>query len=201
MTHVMIFLFDVLTIWQISSQNRSESVKFQKRRTIEVCQIAKTKHVINFSKRNLKLEIGSNLSNSKNECISGHMTIASFKWILSNSKVHPVIWKDFPVNWIKWILFFQIKHIQFNSKWEPVSTGAKVNWHIPWTWVNSRLILEKLSRTFRASGDPWIRTNKSDANFELSIAIFINRFKSQTKDFWKIPNDSNHGFRSVRKYF
>ena len=95
MTHVMIFLFDVLTIWQISSQNRSESVKFQKRRTIEVCQIAKTKHVINFSKRNLKLEIGSNLSNSKNECISGHMTIASFKWILSNSKVHPVWFQNF----------------------------------------------------------------------------------------------------------
>ena len=52
MTHVMIFLFDVLKIWQISSQNRSECVKFQKRRTIEVCQILKTKHVIDFSKRN-----------------------------------------------------------------------------------------------------------------------------------------------------
>ena len=85
------FWFVVFRIWQNSSQNRSESVKFQKRRTIEVCQIAKTKHVINFSKRNLKLEIGSNLSNSKNECISGHMTIASFKWILSNSKVHPAL--------------------------------------------------------------------------------------------------------------
>ena len=37
---------------KISSQNQSESVKSSKRRTIEVCQIAETKHVINFSERN-----------------------------------------------------------------------------------------------------------------------------------------------------
>ena len=43
--------FDDLTNFEPKSLRICQ---FQKRRTIEVCQIAKTKHVINFSKRNLK---------------------------------------------------------------------------------------------------------------------------------------------------
>ena len=51
----------------------SNFVKSSKRRTIEICQIIKTKHVINFSWRNSELEIGSkSVKSSKQMHIRPH---------------------------------------------------------------------------------------------------------------------------------
>ena len=49
-----------------------------------------SEHVINFSKRKKRKSTGSKVWNRENECISGHMEIASFELLLWNRVIGPV---------------------------------------------------------------------------------------------------------------